>query len=655
MRPSHMRNLMKIGAGGGLAAMALGGLVASGVLTASAAIIVTDPLAPHAVAESGLTGFDSCNQLLRWYQTQGLKSVGGYGWEGNSPRYYAMDDSAGGTQERAAAPVATGTDAAVGNSGTGTNTQEAGVDEPDVAKTNGSLLVRISGRSILVSDVSGDQPRALASYPLPEAMYGAELLLVGDRVVVTSTGAPGIYGGPVPMEDMSMGRRAVIARTSESRVLELDVSDPSRPTLVSDQRYSGSLVSARQYGDTIRLVTSTALPPLRFNYPSETADESGSAAKNRAVVRATTIEDWLPTITTDSTTKRLVDCDQVLHPQTAAGPGTLAVVGFDVAAPDDRSTVAVTAGGETVYSSTDKLFVATNDYSVGLLRRFGARVSGTPVQPRVTTDLHEFDLSGTAASYVASGSVDGQVRDRWSMDEHDGHLRVAMQTGNLYATNDGAQRTGANAVVTLARDGNRLVESGRVGGLGVGEEIKSVRWFDDIAVVVTFRQMDPLYTVDLADPEHPRLMGELKIPGFSGYLHPIGHGRLLGIGVESGSDGRARGAQVQVFDLADLAHPTQLDKHTFGLNTNLAAPDDPRAFTWQPGTDGAGVGWTQVQDWSTDGQFRLARIVTDSAGTLSVSTRSFPGIQAWDGARVLPLPDGRVVLAAGTTARTLAG
>jgi uncharacterized secreted protein with C-terminal beta-propeller domain len=648
-----MRKLTKIGAGGGLAAVALGGLVASGVLTASAVMIVGDPLAPRAVATSGLTRFDSCDQLLRWYRAQGLRSVGAYGWNDGSPVAYPLDANTG-MQERAAAPqAAAGTDNAVGSSATGTNTQEAGVDEPDVAKTNGSLLVRVSGRSVLISDVSGAQPRALASYPLPPTMYAAELLLVGHRVVVTSTGSPR-FGGPVPMPAEGMDRNAIFPRPSASRVLELDVSDPARPTLVSDQTYSGALVSARQYGDVVRLVTRTAPPLLRFNYPSNQSGVSGSLEKNRALVWATTIDDWLPTVTTGSGTHPLVACDQVLHPRTAAGPGTLAVVGFDVATPDVRSTVAVTAGGDTVYSSTDRLFVATSDVRVGLVRRFGARVMGMPLHPRVTTDLHEFDLAGTAASYVASGSLAGQVRDRWSMDEHGGYLRVALQTGNAYATNDGANRAGANAVVTLRRSGARLVESGRVAGLGAGEEIKSVRWFDDLAVVVTFRQMDPLYTVDLSDPAHPRLTGELRIPGFSGYLHPIGHHRLLGIGVDSGSDGRARGALVQVFDLSDLAHPTQLATHTFGMNTDLAAPEDPRAFTWLPGVDGAGVGWTQVRDWMTS-SFRLARIETDSAGNLSVSTHAFPGVQAWDGARVLPLPDGRVVLVAGTTARILAG
>ena len=259
------------------------------------------------------------------------------------------------------------------------------------------------------------------------------------------------------------------------------------------------------------------------------------------------------------------------------------------------------------------------------------------------------------ASYTASGSVRGVLKDRWSLDEHDGHLRLAIETGSPFATDDGADRSGANAIVTMARDGDRLVESGRVDGLGRGEQIKSVRWFDDLAVVVTFRQMDPLYTVDLSDPDHPRLRGELKIPGFSGYLHPIGHDRLLGVGIDATSQGRARGAQVSVFDVSDLAHPVQVDRYAYGGQNNLAASEDPRAFTWVPGADGAGVGWTQVQDYTEAATFRLSRIAADSAGHLSVTTSVRPGVEPWDGGRVLPLPDGRVLLVAGPSATILPG
>ena len=658
-----MRKVTKLSSGGGLAAAAVGMLVASAVFTASAAIVV-GPGAPSASARAGLTPFDSCDELLSWYRAEGLRRVGAYGWDGDQPVYYAMEDSAAGMSElrstsRSSTP-SSGTDVAVGTSETGTNTQEAGVDEPDRAKTDGTVLVRVVGHSVLLSDVTADQPRALGSYPLPDSIFDAEVMLVGDRVVVTATGVR-TFGGPV---DESWGIRRAGSSVSQSRVLVLDVSDPGRPTLVTDRTFSGTVLSARQYGDTIRLVTQTPAPALRFVYPSEGTDRTGALARNRALVRASTLDDWLPTVSADSGSdtgtgsrerERLVGCDEVLHPRHGSGAGTIAVVGFDVDTPDDRSTVAVTAGGDTVYSSTERLYVATTEYSTSLTGRLGSRFVGGPVQPIARTDVHEFDLRGLGAAYTASGSVRGVLKDRWSMDEHDGHLRLAIETGSTVATDDGADRSGANAIVTMARDGDRLVDSGRVDGLGRGEQIKSVRWFDDLAVVVTFRQMDPLYTVDLSDPDHPRLRGELKIPGFSGYLHPIGHDRLLGVGIDATSQGRARGAQVSVFDVSDLAHPVQVDRYAYGGQSDLAAPDDPRGFTWVPGPDGAGVGWTQVQDYTEGDTFRLSRIAADASGHLSVTTSVRPGVEPWEGARVLPLPHGRVLLVAGPSATILPG
>ena len=257
-----MRKVTKLGAGGGLAAAGLGMLVASGVFTASAAIVV-GPGAPPASAGAGLTPFDSCDELLSWYRAEGLRRVGAYGWDGDRPVYYAMEDSASGMSELRShrRPPSAGTDVAVGSSETGTNTQEAGVDEPDRAKTDGTVLVRVVGHSVLLSDVTGDQPRALGSYPLPDSIFDAEVMLVGDRVVVTATGVR-TFGGPV---DESWGIRRTGPSVSQSRVLVLDVSDPGRPTLVTDRTFSGTVLSARQYGDTIRLVTQTpaTCPALR--------------------------------------------------------------------------------------------------------------------------------------------------------------------------------------------------------------------------------------------------------------------------------------------------------------------------------------------------------------------------------------------------------
>ncbi len=123
------------------------------------------------------------------------------------------------------------------------------------------------------------------------------------------------------------------------------------------------------------------------------------------------------------------------------------------------------------------------------------------------THIHAFALDGAGTRYVASGSIDGTIRDRWSLDEYDGHLRVAVSWPN---------RTGStqdNGIVVLDEKGRSLEPVGELRGLGVDEQIESVRWFDDMAIVVTFRQMDPLYTIDLSDPARPRELGALEDPG----------------------------------------------------------------------------------------------------------------------------------------------
>ena len=193
--------------------------------------------------------------------------------------------------------------------------------------------------------------------------------------------------------------------------------------------------------------------------------------------------------------------------------------------------------------------------------------------------IYSFELDGIATRYTASGVIDGVIEDRWSMDEHDGVLRLAVgptfETGNF------------SSVLTLREDGADLEEIGRVDKLGVDEDIKSVRWFDDLAIVVTFRQVDPLYAVDLTEPLEPRLLGELKIPGYSEYLHPISGQRLIGLGQDALTTGQLLGAQAALFDVSDLTDPRRTDHVTYRQDSVAAAATDPRQFTWLPGQDTA--------------------------------------------------------------------
>jgi hypothetical protein len=456
---------------------------------------------------------------------------------------------------------------------------------------------------------------------------GTELLLVGDRAVVLSADAP-YYDGQLS----GGGDVATVVTT-------VDLGDPAEPAVVTEQTYAAELVSARQYDDTVRLVLGSGLPDLDFVQPTDHRSEREALAENRAVVRRSTLTDWVPTVQDgDGAAVQLADCAAMRLPSDFSGAGSMVVVGFDpheAGDADARSVTGVATSSTIAYSSTDRLYLAT---SAGWGQPCCVTMDGPLAwdgQDGVT-ELHAFSLSDDDATYLGSGKVDGAVADRWAMDSADGVLRVAVgaseETGNF------------NSVVTFAERDRALVELGRVDRLGVDEQIKSVRWFDDLAFVVTFRQTDPLYAVDLTDPAAPRVLGELKIPGFSEYLHPIGEDLLLGIGTDASLQGVTRGGQAAVFDVSDLTGPRRVSVHGYGLQRHTRAGTDPRQFTWLADRRTA---LTVVEEWGKDGgstgSVSILRIGDD--GELSARrVRGAYGYADVAGLRTVPLPDGRVVL-----------
>lgn len=625
-----MRLLGKVALGGGLVSAATATwLVAAGVFATSATLVALDPGAPKAqAAPKPLTVFESCPALLDWYVSNAVKEVGPYGWESNDwgrgpwfdvhlqrgsvPK--ALSNLTGSYDTRSA-PV----------SGTGTNTQEAAVDEPDIAKTNGTLIARIvDDNALVLVDVTGAEPRVTGRLDLPRNGYSNELLLVGDHVLVTQ------QTFTEPEQPHASGKTSYI-RYAPSRVatrlFDIDISDPANPRMLSRDRYSGDLLSARQYGDTVRLVTATRRPELNWFYPSGKLSRREATRRNKALVRSTPIERWLPSVIRNGARGTLINCEQVLHPKTYAGDETVAVTTFTAEQSDQRTAVAVTAGGGIVYSSADRLYVATTDRS-GIYRAIDSRM---PMTQDPTTALHAFDLTGPQTTYVGSGDLNGNLRDRWSLDEYDGHLRVAWtKTGKTGRTHNGIS-------IFTERDG-ALVPTASIGNLGINEDLQSVRWFDHLAVLVTFRQVDPLYTVDLTDQDNPKLIGVLKIPGYSGYLHPIGNDLLLGLGMSGDENGATGGAQAAVFDISNLKKPVQVSQTTFGHDSYLQALEDPRAFTWVPATSTA---VTPLSNWM-NGSTRMMALHVNGAGKLN--TYKLSGLNDPSQTRSFALPDGRIAV-----------
>jgi hypothetical protein len=214
--------------------------------------------------------------------------------------YSGVAESGAAVDAPAAAKDAQSNDAQ-SNSATGTNVQEVGVDEPDYVKTNGSLLVRIVGSNrLVVTDVSGARPIELGRVDFPDDMYGGEMLLVGDRVVVSGgTNASAQSGGPTdgPIPRDMMGTLVPFHyQGAESRILTISISDPRHPTVVSDRRIDGSILTMRQYGDNVRVVLTSSYPDLDFIYPSKKVTEKQALAHNQQAVRDSAISDWLPAI-----------------------------------------------------------------------------------------------------------------------------------------------------------------------------------------------------------------------------------------------------------------------------------------------------------------------------------------------------------------------
>jgi hypothetical protein len=540
------------------------GVLAIGVLACCAAMAGAETDAATSPA-SRLRAFDGCPEFRAYIARQALPLVGPYGLEGTfaGSRAGPLPPSAVGDSGGKSAPVEF----------SGTNVQEEGVDEPDLVKTNGRHAFVLVGDRLRAVDVRA-RPRLVGTLRL--ARGGAsELLLHADRLLVLSRVA-------LPVPDSAPGIRAPFV-PMRSVVTEVDVGDPARMRVVRTLELEGTHLAARLVGRSVRVVLAASLGTgLRFERPVTPAPEDAerAAARNAAIVRAADARSWLPSYTVrtargkTTATGPLVQCRDIRRPPHFAGFGLVTVLTFDVERGlEPLDSDAIVSDGRIVYASRTRLYVATERWD----RR---TLDGRPAPGGVRTQIHAFDISSpTRTQYRGSGSVAGVLLNQWSLSEHRGILRVASTELPLWW--GGPQVDSETAVTTLDERGSALAQVGRVGGLGRGERVYAVRFAGDVGYVVTFRQVDPLYTLDLSAPARPAVKGELKIRGYSSYLHPVGGNLLLGIGQDATDEGRVLGVQASLFDVSDLRRPRRLDALQLGPSWS-AAEGDHHAFLWWP-------------------------------------------------------------------------
>ncbi|MEI9949804.1 MAG: beta-propeller domain-containing protein [Pseudomonadota bacterium] len=525
-----------------------------------------------------------------------------------------------------------------------TETQVKGVDEADIVKADGTKLYVLHGQKFLIVDAWPAAKLALAG-GLEIEGTPLEMFVANGRAVVFSRadGAPlyaatgitarasysdayatPLYGG---VADFAPGNS--IGGSSQSSLTKVTVLalDGSSASVLRELYFEGDYLSSRRVASKVRVVLEGGAhgPTLDYNpvFPTQTsttgqyqppsqADQVAAwealRSKNQAAIDRTSFSDWVPlSFAKDPSGVHAgsMDCGDFYVPTVGSTEfGMTQIQALDLDVPTEPPhAVAIVGAAQTVYGNATSMLLAGRAYTDPWLIRQSYGYStittdsnGTspppiPVETLNYTHLHLFDVASDAFQplYVASGTVPGDVKDQFSLDEKQGLVRVTtteQRSGPPLA--DGRQNE-VSHVFVLKNGTQGLALFGDAGPIAPGEQLYSTRYVGDKAYVVTWHVTDPLFVIELADPAHPKILGELKIPGFSEYMHPLDDTHLLTIGRETDDTGHQHtdggywyGLSIQVFDVTDPLKPALAHKFVYdgGDYATSEATQNHKAFTY---------------------------------------------------------------------------
>ena len=430
-----------------------------------------------------------------------------------------------------AAPTPVPTGAVADRQYSKTNVQVKEVDEGDIVKTDGTNIYVVTRNCLHIVKAypakSAEILSTLRFAGTPQALYVQD-----NQVVLVATD---FFTRPVAVckPGACYGNSGSTPRTL---IYVFSVADPANPVQVRELAIDGTYTSSRMIGSQLYFVTSTAIPYQLddLELPLIHDDHGGIST---------------PPVYGFNTT------DQAFAFSTI---GSLDIAGTTPV--PAKSFLVGTAG--TMYVSPTHLYIAVPD--------------PYPYRAAPSTTIHSFAIDNGKFSYAAGGKVDGTLLNQYSLDEYNGNLRVAT----TIASGSWQAATSQYSKITIL-DRN-LAVMGTLPGIAPGERIYAARFMGDRLYLVTFRRTDPFYVIGLVDPKHPVILGELKLPGFSNYLHPYDAYHIIGIGKESQSGP----VKMALFDVSDVKNPALLDSETLGGSYSTSPVlDDPKAFLFDKEKD----------------------------------------------------------------------
>lgn len=463
-----------------------------------------------------------------------------------------------------------------------TNVQVQGVDESDIIKVakNGYIYQIYNGKIRVIKGYPIVEMAQRADITLPQENFSPTGLYVENGKLIVMGQTWQYLNSPTQPEPRPMEKIAIMPALdygycwwgcgySQTRALVYDVSSPENPQLVRDVTIDGDYVDSRRIGDNLYFVTRSYPRYYLYGYD----DNLGAKEIQPA--------DMLPAITETKqgkTTTRLMSISQVSYLPEFVEPDYVIVTGLNLAN-DNKSvtTKAYLGAGEMVYSSMNNLYLSASKYNFG-----GDYYYDESVKSNVTTtQIFKFGISNGSLAFNAAGEVEGTVLNQFSMDENGDYFRIATTIHNWY---NGADQS-TNSLFVLNKD---MQTVGKLENLAKGERIYSTRFMGNRAYIVTFKQVDPLFAIDLTTPENPFVAGELKIPGYSEYLHPYDENHLIGIGHDAmtydngyGEITVPLGLKMALFDVSNMQNPRELYSVKIGdKGTNTPLTYNHKALYW---------------------------------------------------------------------------
>lgn len=508
---------------------------------------------------------DTYENLLTIFDNMGILLSEDYNY--NEYGYGSKSSYDGGFAVNEAADTVAPTASSSGGGSSSTNVQVSGVDEADIIKNDGRYIYYVTYNNIKIIDTEGQSPKLVGSIDLQnmQNIYVNDIYIVDNYLVLNGGRYEyiGDDGAIIPYDMVYTSKSSMIYPVSSksfTTFMVYDISDKSKPELVRTVETEGYAISTRLIGSTIYFVTNKWINSFVYSDAND--------YDILPIYRDTAVSEDITAIQ---------PADICYFPESQDSQYMIAGA-FDITSNEPLKPNAYLGSGSQIYMNQNSLYIAKINYNYANYTD-DINVKSSIGSSGYTTLIYRFAIDGTSLEFKGTAEVDGYMSSQYALDEYNGFLRIATGTPS-----------NGNGIATIDIDTMEVV--GSISGLAVNESIYSVRFMGNTGYMVTYRQVDPLFVFDLSDPANPVMTGELKIPGFSQYLHPVGENYLVGFGRNTAElyylnenrdyvgTGQVSdlGFKLSLFDISDKQNPKEVFVKKYSQNSYSDASYNPRSI-----------------------------------------------------------------------------